>query len=118
MITPSRLSFFEGYRLVMNHSSFERDSFDKKKKSSGKKYLGIKIVACFILILLAIVFLHMAFSSMFEALDFNEDSQSILAESLAPITSVGDIDVNDVVSKTQKSVSELAGIFTNYTQGP
>ena len=102
----------------MNYSSFERDSIDKEKKSSGKKYLGIKIGAAFILILFAIVFSHMTLSTMFEALDFNEDSQSILVESLAPIMSVGDIDVNDVVSKSQKSASELAGIFINYTQGP
>ena len=79
-----------------------------KKKSDEKASLGVKIVAGFIVAIIAIAVPYVAISAMYESLEEFHPTSEVISDPL----------IMDSVSEASKSVSDVSSIFSNFIQRP
>ncbi|MCH6571041.1 MAG: hypothetical protein IH780_00495 [Thaumarchaeota archaeon] len=104
----------------MSHDSESVKDFSYSKNKPHKKTsLVLKITACFIVGLIAIVVPSIAISAMYESLEEVNSSSEIITDSLI-IPSIPDKipSLSEGISETKKSLTHMSSIFSNFIQRP
>lgn len=105
----------------MNHDSNNAKDFSYSNNKGHKKTsLGVKIAACFIVGIIAIVIPSIAISAMYESLGEVDSSSETITDLLITTAPIPDEipSMSEGIDQTKKSVSQMSSIFSNFIQKP
>ena len=92
----------------MSHKCSDKEYCHHCKNKSDKASLGVKIVAGFIVAIIAIAVPYVAISAMYESLEEVHPTSEIIDDPL----------IRDSISEAGESVSTMSSIFSNFIQRP
>ena len=105
----------------MSHDSENVKDFSYSNNKPHKKTtLAVKIAACFIVGLIAIVVPSIAISAMYGSLGEVSSSSETITDLLINTAPIPDEipSLSEGISETKKSVSHMSSIFSNFIQRP